>query len=141
MIPEEDRGPSWLRDYGNTDFGNIEADIAAMQEFATRLAADVRSNYAPHLTDVSDAMLTRLPVPDARFTELVSFIDAHRVAQGRTQQNVYNYANGTDNMARVAHEVSEQYRGADAFASARVADVQSAFDKVAESQKAAGGDA
>jgi hypothetical protein len=39
MIPEEDRGPAWLRDYGYTDFGDIEADLVAMEEFAKKLAS------------------------------------------------------------------------------------------------------
>ena len=137
MIPEEDRGPGWLRDYGYTDFGTIEADIAAMQEFAAKLAADVQNNYSPHLAGVSESMLTRLPPPDARFSELVAFMEAHRAAQDVTQQNVYNYANGTDNMAKVVEEVSNQYRGTDAFARARVADVHSAFEKVAHIQDTA----
>jgi len=38
MIPEEDRGPAWLRDYGYADFGQIEADIQAMERFAATLA-------------------------------------------------------------------------------------------------------
>ena len=131
MIPEEDRGPSWLRDYGHTDFGAIEADIAAMQEFAAKLAADVQNNYAPHLTGVSDAMRTQLPVPDPAFTELASFLEAHRSAQSVTQQNVYYYAPGTDNLATVVQGVSEQYRGSDAFAKAQVSDVAAQFKKLA----------
>ena len=130
MIPEEERGPGWLHHYGDTDFGDIAADIAAMEEFAKKLAADVQNNYSPNLTGVSEAMLTRLPAPDARFSELVSFLTAHHAAQGATHENVYNYANGTDNMATVAQEISKQYRGTDAFAHARVSDVHSAFNKI-----------
>jgi hypothetical protein len=141
VIPEEDRGPAWLRDYGYTDFGDIAADIAAMEEFAKKLAADVQSNYSPHLTGVSEAMLTRLPPPDGRFSELVSFMTAHHAAQGVTHENVYNYANGTDNMATVAQEISQKYRGTDAFAKAQVSDVRSAFNKLAVSEAETNGDA
>jgi hypothetical protein len=127
MLPEEDRGPAWLRDYGHTDFGDIEADIAAMEEFARRLAADVQDNYVPHLTGVTDAMLTELPPPAATFPELVDFMTAHQAAQDTTQTNVYNFANGTNRFATAARTISAEYQGADAFSHARVRDVEAAF--------------
>ncbi|WP_127498091.1 hypothetical protein [Actinoplanes solisilvae] len=129
MIPEEDRGPAWLRDYGTTDFGAIEADIRAMEEFAARLAANVKDSYAPHLSTVSESMLTRLPSPPGEFVELLSFLTAHNEAQDVTHQNVYNYANGTQGFASAAADISSRYRGSDAFAEAQVADVKKAFDK------------
>ena len=130
MIPEEDRGPAWLRDYGTTDFGAIEADIRAMEQFAAKLAANVKDSYAPHLSTVSDSMLTRLPDPPGEFVELLSFLTAHNEAQDVTHQNVYNYANGTQGFASAAADISKKYEGADAFAQARVTDVDRAFDKV-----------
>jgi hypothetical protein len=129
MIPEEDRGPAWLRDYGYTDFGDIAADIAAMEEFAKKLAADVQDNYVPHMTSVTDAMLTELPPPAATFPELVDFMTAHQAAQDATQQNVYNFANGTNHFATAAQTISQDYRGSDAFSHARVKDVDKAFDQ------------
>jgi hypothetical protein len=129
MIPDEDRGPAWLRDYGFTDFGDIAADITAMEEFAKKLAADVQDNYVPHLTGVTDAMLTELPPPAQTFDELVEFMKAHHAAQIVTQQNVYNFANGTNHFATAAQTISQDYRGADAFAHARVKDVDKAFDQ------------
>ena len=130
MIPEEDRGPVWLSDYGYTDFSQIEADIQAMETFAAQLAANVKSSYAPHLTGVTDAMMTELPAPPASFAELFTFLSAHNAAQNITQQNVYNYANGTQDFASVAADISKRYRGSDAFAHARVTDVERAFNKV-----------
>jgi hypothetical protein len=127
MLAEEDRGPSWLRDYGYTDFGNIEADIQAMEEFAKRLRADLEDNYVPHLSSVTDAMLTQLPPPAATFPELVAFMRDHQAAQDTTQTNVYNFANGTNRFATAAQTISKEYEGADAFSRARVADVQQAF--------------
>ena len=129
MIPEEDRGPAWLRDYSFTDFGNIEADIAAMEEFAKRLAADVQKNYVPHLAGVTDAMLTQLPAAATTFPELVDFLGTHQQAQDVTQQNVFNFANGTNHFATVADTISKEYRDSDAFAHAQVSDVEKAFDK------------
>lgn len=127
MIPEQDRGPAWLGDYGTTDFGDIAADIAAMEEFAKKLRADVESNYVPHLTSVTDAMLTELPPPAATFPELVDFLTTHQDVQDSTHVNVYNFANGTNTFATAAQEISKEYAGSDAFAQARVGDVRDAF--------------
>ncbi len=140
MIPEEDRGPAWLRDYGYTDFGDIAADIAAMEEFAKKLAADVQNNYVPHLSGVTDAMLTQLPPPAATFPELVAFMTAHNEAQGITQENVFNFANGTNTFATAAQTISEEYRGSDAFSRARVGDVEKALHQAAEPDPSTGGD-
>ena len=130
MIPEEDRGPAWLRDYGTTDFGSIEADIQAMEQFAAKLAANVQDSYAPHMSNVSESMLTRLPDPPAEFVELSSFLVAHNQAQDVTHQNVYLYASGTQGLANAATKISEQYHGSDAFAHAKVRDVERAFGDV-----------
>ncbi|MGK5679231.1 hypothetical protein [Actinoplanes sp. URMC 104] len=130
MIPEEDLGPAWLRDYGTTDFGAIEADIRAMEQFAAKLAANVKDSYAPHLANVTTSMSTRLPDPPGQFVELTSFLTAHNEAQDVTHQNVYNYANGTQSFATAAADISKQYSGSDAFAHAKVSDVNKAFDRV-----------
>ena len=130
MIPEEDRGPQWLRDYGYTDFSQIEADIKAMEQFATKLSANVKDNYAPHLTTVTDAMSTRLPDPPSEFIELITFLFVHNEAQNTAHQNVYNYANGTEGFANAAKDISKKYSGSDAFANAKVQDVDKAFDEV-----------
>ncbi|MBL7254835.1 hypothetical protein [Paractinoplanes lichenicola] len=127
MIPEEDRGPAWLRDYGTTDFGSIEADIQAMEQFAAKLAANVQDSYAPHMASVSESMGTPLPSPNGEFIELTSFLLAHRDAQDVTHQNVYNYANGTQDLANAASDISDKYRGSDAFSRAKVSDVENAF--------------
>ena len=136
MIPDEDRGPAWLRDYGFTDFGNIEADIAAMEQFAKKLAADVQNNYVPHLAGVTDAMLTQLPPAATTFPELIDFMTTHQQAQDVTQQNVFNFANGTNHFAEAARSIGEKYRGSDALAHARVSDVDKAFDKAVSPQNA-----
>ena len=129
MIPEEDRGPAWLRDYGYTDFGDIEADLAAMEDFAKKLASEVDDNYAPHVPSVTDAMVVALPQPAETFPELVSFMQAHQTAQDTTQKNVFNFAGGTQDFAAAAHKISKEYRGSDAFSRARVTDVDKAFGK------------
>jgi hypothetical protein len=127
MHSDGDRAPASPVEYGFTDFGQIEADIAAMEEFARKLAADVEENYVPHLPGVTSAMLTRMPAPSGTFVELSDFIAAHEVAQDTTQQNVYNFANGTYHFATAARQISADYRGADAFAEAKLRDVDRAF--------------
>ncbi|NMO50375.1 hypothetical protein HH310_04105 [Actinoplanes sp. TBRC 11911] len=130
MIPEDDRGPAWLHDYGFTDFSQIEADIQAMENFARKLAASVHDNYAPHLQTVTTAMSTRIPEPPLAFVELRSFLVAHNEIQNVSHQNVYNFANGTQGFATAASDISRQYEGSDALAHARVRDVDSALDRV-----------
>lgn len=138
MIPEEDRGPAWLRDYGYTDFGDIEADLAAMEDFAKKLASEVEDNYVPHVPSVTEAMLVALPPPATTFPELVSFMRAHQTAQDTTQKNVFNFAGGTHDFASAAHTISKEYRGSDAFSHARVKDVDKAFDVAASPEPTSG---
>jgi hypothetical protein len=130
MLSEEDRGPAWLRDYGYTDFSQIEADIQAMEQFATKLSANVKDNYAPHLSTVTEAMSTRLPPAPSEFVELTTFLFVHNEAQNIAHQNVYNYANGTQGFATAAKDISKTYSGSDAFAHAKVKDVDRALDSV-----------
>jgi hypothetical protein len=130
MIPEDDRGPAWLRDYGFTDFSQIEADIQAMENFARKLAASVHDSYAPHLSTVTTAMSTRIPDPPPEFVELRSFLVTHNEIQNVSHQNVYNFANGTQGFATAASDISRQYGGSDAFAHARVRDVDTALERV-----------
>jgi hypothetical protein len=130
MIPDEDRGPAWLRDYGYTDFSQIEADIQAMETFATQLSANVHDSYAPHLSTVTEAMATRLPDPPGEFIELVTFLFVHHEAQEKAHKNIYNYANGTIDFATAAKEISQSYGNSDAFSHAKVSDVEKAFDAV-----------
>jgi hypothetical protein len=99
---------------------HIEADIAALEEFAARLADEVEQDYAPDAVTVSDSLLTRLPAADVNFTELCLFVHAHEQAQDATQQNVYNYANGTYRLAVAAREAGAAYRAADIAARDRV---------------------
>jgi hypothetical protein len=132
VIPEEDQGPAWLRNFSYTDFGDIDANLTAMEDFAQKLSGEVEDNYAPHVTAVTDAMLTELPPPAATFPELVSFMQAHNEAQNTTQQNVWNFAQGTNNFATAATQISKDYRGSDAFSHARVRDVNNAFYAVSQ---------
>ncbi|GAA3769785.1 hypothetical protein GCM10022225_65750 [Plantactinospora mayteni] len=125
MIPEEDRGPAWLRDYG----GAIEADIQRMEEFAQQLLAEVQKNYVPHMEEVQSDMLPNLPSPHDGFAELVSFFEAHRNVQQDTSTRVWDVGDGTGGLATAAETVSRNYGQADAFSRARVSDVETALDE------------
>jgi hypothetical protein len=129
-MPVDQSGESSQIQYNFTDLSQIEADVAAMESFAKALAADVQNNYAPNMRHVTNAMLTEIPQPPADFIELYTFLYAHREAQDVTQQNVYNYANGTSRFATAATQISDTYRGSDAFSHAKVTDVDKAFTKV-----------
>ncbi|WP_328423475.1 hypothetical protein OG470_11450 [Micromonospora sp. NBC_00389] len=121
MIPEEDRPTPWLRNYGG-----IEADIRQLREFADRLAAEVESNYAPHLSYIADDMSAKVPNPCDAFIELVTFLHAHHETQQATTDMVYAVRGATGHLAAVAR-VATQYADTDVFSAARVVDVQRAL--------------
>ncbi|MFF4876576.1 MULTISPECIES: hypothetical protein [unclassified Micromonospora] len=122
MIPEEDRPTPWLRNYGG-----IEADIRQLREFADRLAAEVESNYAPHLSYIADDMSAKVPNPCDAFIELVTFLHAHHETQQATTDMVYAVRGATGHLAAVADRVATQYADTDVFSAARVVDVQRAL--------------
>jgi hypothetical protein len=125
-IPEEDLGPKWLSDYGA-----IEADIQRMEEFAAKLRAEVMNNYAPHLELVAQDMTAPVPQPKAGFAELVGFLTAHQVAQVNTTDAIFYHRDRTGTFANAASKISDNYGMSDAFAHARVADVERALDNSA----------
>lgn len=139
MIPQEDLGPAWLRDYDYTDFGSIEADIQAMKEFATRLTASIENNYAPHAVTVSETLINPLPDAPPGFYDLHLFLYAHDQVQIATQENVYGYINNTYRFASAADQISEKYRGADAFSRAKISDVHATLGVPVPGVDAAGG--
>ena len=121
MLPEEDRPPAWLADYGA-----IEADIQAMEDFAAGLAKEVETGYGPHLDLVTTSMMTTLPAAP-NFPELQAFLMQHHDVQTATFSNAFNFREGTGQFASAAKTISHEYRGSDAFSHARVADVDNAF--------------
>lgn len=131
MLAPEDQGPSWLKDYGYTDFSQIEADVTAMEQFATKLEGDVTNNYETHRPTVQALMLTQLPPPPAEFSELCSFLTVHNDAQDVSQQNVFQFGPGTQQFAQVAKDIGGKYQHSDAFSYAKVSDVDAAFSTVA----------
>ncbi|MEU1642728.1 hypothetical protein [Micromonospora zamorensis] len=122
MIPEEGRPAPWLRGYGG-----IEADISQLRDFADRLAAEVESNYAPHLSYIAEDMSAKLPNPCDAFVELVTFLHAHHETQQATADMVYAVRGATCHLAAAADRVATHYADSDAFTAARVVDVRRAL--------------
>lgn len=126
-IPEEDLGPAWLRDYGDS----IEADIRRLEEFGAQLDAEVRQSYVPHMEIVQEDMMVELPPPAAEFSELTSFMQTHQSTQQNTTNIVYTFRDATGGFAYAAQRVGNEYGNADAFSAARVGDVEAALGKTA----------
>ncbi|GAA0417143.1 hypothetical protein Aca07nite_07980 [Actinoplanes capillaceus] len=123
----------WLGNVDYTDFGAIEADINAMEQFAAKLKQDIELNYAPYADAVSTTMIKQLP--DTPFYELHLFLYRHDQVQIATQMNVAGYTDGTYKFASAASGISEQYRGSDAFSRAKVADVEAQFESTGETSE------
>ncbi|GID94465.1 hypothetical protein ACFQFC_27340 [Amorphoplanes digitatis] len=121
-MPVDREPPSWI-----DDFGSIETDIQAMEEFAATLANEVATGYEPHLQQVVTAMLTELPAGSADFPELGGFLTRHHEVQQQTFSNAFNFRDGTHHFATVAKSISDEYGTTDAYAHAKVADVTDAF--------------
>lgn len=122
MIPEEGRPASWLGNYGG-----IEADIRQMREFADQLQTEVERNYTPHLRYIADDMTAAVPNPCDAFIELVHFLQAHWETQQATSDLVHGLAGATGRLATAANRIATDYQGTDAFANARVNDVERAL--------------
>lgn len=119
---------STVADWDFSSIEGIEADIAAMEDFAAGLKANLQKNYAPHADAVAEAMFTAVPSGDP-FYELHLFMYSHQKVQDATQQNVDLFFEGTHKLAVAAEEVSARYRGSDAFSRATVSDIEAELKK------------
>ncbi|GAA0816860.1 hypothetical protein [Spirilliplanes yamanashiensis] len=111
---------------GDSQIAGIEADIAAMEDFAAGLAAEVEKNFGPEANRVVGELRLDLP-GTAMFAELQQFFAAHHEAKRITYRNIGEFRGDTHTLASAAQKVSTEYRGADAFSEARVRDVQDAL--------------
>ncbi|MGW4941388.1 hypothetical protein ACWEOZ_07340 [Actinoplanes sp. NPDC004185] len=114
---------------------SIETDIRAMEEFAATLANEVQTGYDPQLQKVIPAMLTVLPRANSDFPELESFLHLHHEVQQQTFSNTFNFRDGTHHFAVVARDISKEYADSDAFAQAKVRDVNEGFAAVSDPQR------
>ena len=125
-MPVDNEPPSWI-----DSFDSIETDIQAMEEFAATLANEVESGYAPHLEQITAAMMTRLPKGNDSFPEFQNFLQYHLEVQQQTYSNAFNFRAGTHHFAAAAQTISDEYRDSDAYAHAKVRDVDKAFETAA----------
>ncbi|MGW0431641.1 hypothetical protein ACWDV4_03680 [Micromonospora sp. NPDC003197] len=95
-----------------------------MDEFAANLRNDLVKNYIPHLQLISDDVSVELPPVNVNFGELYSFLTEHHASITETHGLVYDYQNITNRFAEAARKISENYANSDAFAAARVKDVE-----------------
>lgn len=125
-LPEEDLGPTWLRDYGD-----IEVDIDQLADFAAALQAEVTDNYIPHLARLYDDMSARAPDPCDAFPELVTFLQTHQASQQATTDLVHFYRDASGGLAVAAGEISKRYGDSDAFSAALVRVVEQELNRTA----------
>ena len=136
-LPEEDRGPSWLRDWGNnTGYTNVDnfsgyvdanaltVNIQDLVAFATALQTEHEQDYRPHVREVYDLMEAQTSAPDERFVELVEGLTHHRDMLVRTSTVLYEQDKAVIAFAEAARSISAAYRGADELSAASVGDVE-----------------
>jgi hypothetical protein len=111
------------------DFGSIETDVQAMEEFAATLANEVAKGYGPHLDQITTSMLTEVPDAHVNMPELGDFLREHKAVKDQTFSNTFNFRDGTHHFATAAQTISSEYSNSDAYAKAKVKDVTEAFDK------------
>ncbi len=122
--------PSFTRNYGESYIYGIEADIAAMEDFAKGLRSEVEINYNEGLKKVTQDMLTEVPEISLWFPELVSLMQYHQEALEAAQDNAFAFRGDTTQLATAAQSIGEKYGDSDAFSRARVTDVEKALDTV-----------
>ena len=134
-IPEEDLGPRWLRDYGSLyDIGGgssaggdsgtgVKVDMPALKDFAAALRKNLQDDYRPHAHKVFD----ELAVPaegQLSFLELWQALEQHDQVKTAATDNVANQGNGAMIFASAAGKISEDYSDSDAYAAAKLNDVE-----------------
>jgi hypothetical protein len=134
-IPEEDLPPRWIRDYGTLyDIGGspstggdggtgVKVDMPAMKDFAAALRENLEADYRPHAQKVF-ADMTEPPKGQLDFLELWWALEQHRDVQQAATDNVANQGNGALVFASAADKISNEYRSSDAYAAARMTDVE-----------------
>lgn len=149
-LPEEDRGPAWLRDWGSktghteldtfsgyVDPDALAVDIKSLTKFAEALLAEHENDYRPHVQTVFDGMSAAPAQPDIRFIELTEGMTHHRDMLVQTSTALANHDKAVIAFINAAKAISEEYRTADAMSAASVTDVEANLT-VAPSQTGTG---
>lgn len=136
-LPEEDKGPAWLRDWGSktgytrtdsstgyVDGQSLAVDINSLVAFADALQTEHEQDYRPHVREVFDGMSAQPAGPDERFVELNEVMVHHRDMLVQTSTALANHDKAIIAFVDAARAISEEYRGADALSAAKVDDVE-----------------
>ncbi len=136
-LPEEDRGPAWLRDWGRTtghtdydtftgsvDPNALSVDIGNLLAFAQALQAEHESDYRPHVQTVFEQMSAVAAAPDARFVELTESLTHHRDMLVQTSTAMANHDKAIIAFVEAARAIGQEYRTADEMSAATVYDVE-----------------
>jgi hypothetical protein len=135
-LPEEDKGPGWLRDWGSktghteldtftgyVDPDALAVDIGSLVAFAKALQAEHENDFRPHVKTVFDEMAATPAQPDGRFVELTESMTHHRDMLVQTSTALANHDKAVVAFVKAAEAISHEYRGADALSAAKVGDV------------------
>lgn len=142
-IPDEDKGPAWLRDYGAgsghtkvdsygwVDGGALAVDLKSLVDFAAALEKEHKLDYRPHAEKVFTDMGAKPNDPPADFLELVSSMTLHQNLLVETSDALCKHDEAVLAFVAAAREISKKYGEADALASAKTKDVQANLTEAA----------
>jgi hypothetical protein len=137
-IPEEDKGPAWLRDYGEKS-GNLETDtrwgyqvekdsfavdLKGLQEFGAKLKTELEQDYVPHANTAVTYMATEVTVLPEAFLELCSAVDHQSKSLDALRDHLTRHYEAVKAFAEFATKMATTYGNVDATAEASVRDVE-----------------
>ncbi len=136
-LPEEDRGPAWLRDWGRStgytesnpqtgwvDGSALQVDVQDLLAFATALQTEFEQDYLPHVDEVYRLMEKTPASPDERFVELTESMTHHREMLVRASDTLEQHKFAVVAFFEAARKIGNDYRGTDELTAARVGDVE-----------------
>lgn len=142
-LPEEDRGPAWLRDWGrdtgHTDLDTftgyvdpnaLSVDINTLVAFAQALQVEQEKDFRPHVQEVFKQMSAITAPPDGRFIELTEGLTHHREMLALTSTAIAQHDKAIVAFVEAARTISTAYRNVDAMSAATVADVENSLTNV-----------
>ncbi|MFC7242572.1 hypothetical protein ACFQO7_08765 [Catellatospora aurea] len=134
-LPEEDKGPAWLRDYGresgytkaNTftgyDDGSLAVDLQSLVDFAEALETEHTKDYRPHAQEVFKDMSAKVADPHADFIELCASLGWQRELLVQTSDALLKHDQAVLAFVTAARQISKKYGEADALGAAKAQDV------------------
>jgi hypothetical protein len=138
-IPEEDRGPAWLRNYGTGsgtieryDYGMtgvMEVDVQSLVDFADALEKENDLDYRPLAQTVVNDMAIETPAAPPGFEELFATMQRHRDVLVEGQAAIHHHDIAVVAFIAAARTISAKYSETDAMSAAKVRDVHALLPK------------